>query len=305
MGSVMQFFKRLGAVMGLATVAACGSGGGGSDGPVLAPAPVITTQPTAVVVEDGQTAMFSVVASGAGPLAYQWLRNGVAVTGATNSTYTLAAASTDNGAQFSVRVLNPSGQTPSNAVTLTVTPATVSIARGPDAAAVVSGNPVTFSVFASGTAPFTYQWLRAGVAIPGATQSTYTFTTSRGDDGSLFSAVVSNIAGSATSATALLSVFDQPQAISIISQPQDVTVRDGQRPTFTVVLSGTGPFTVQWIRNGVDMPLTRLENVNSTQYSFSLVQASLAADNGAQFSLRITNAFGSVTTRQALLTVIP
>lgn len=304
MGSVLKYFFWMGAVMALSALAACGSGGGGSDVPLPPPPPAITTQPVAVTVEDGQTASFSVVASGAG-LVYQWLRNGAAITGATSATYSSAAAAADNGARFSVRVLNTNGEVTSASALLTVTPATVSIARAPDPAAVVTGSPVTFSVFAGGTAPFAYQWLRGGVAIPGATQSTYTFTTALVDDGAQFSAVVTNVAGTATSSSALLSVFAQPQAITILSQPQDVTVRDGGRPTFTVVLSGTGPFTVQWIRNGVDLPLTRLENVSSTQYSFSLVRATIAADNGALYSLRITNAFGSVTTRQALLTVIP
>ena len=305
MGSVLKYFMRLMAALGVTALAACGSGGGGSDGLGLPPAPIITTQPAAATAVEGQSVSFSVVASGSGVLAYQWLRNGDPVPGGTAATYTFAPTMGDNGANFSVRVVNTGGPVTSSAALLTVQAVAATIGRGPEPAAVVAGNPVTFSVFASGTAPFTYQWLRAGVAIPGATQSTYTFTTAMGDDGTAFAATVTNSAGTATSAPALLSVFAAPQAITILSQPLDVTVRDGQRPTFTVVLSGTGPFSVQWIRNGVDLPLTRLDNVSSTQYSSSLVRASIADDNGALFSLRITNAFGSVTTRQALLTVIP
>lgn len=83
----------------------------------------ITTQPTAAVVNAGQTASFSVVASGSGPLAYQWRRNGVDIAGATTASYTTGATtSADNGATFSVVVSNgtPPDAT-SNAAVLTVT----------------------------------------------------------------------------------------------------------------------------------------------------------------------------------------
>jgi hypothetical protein len=58
--------------------------------PTLPPtAPTITAQPAAVTVTEGSAAMFSVTATGTAPLSYQWLRNAVAVPGATATTYTL------------------------------------------------------------------------------------------------------------------------------------------------------------------------------------------------------------------------
>lgn len=63
----------------------------------------------------------------------------------------------------------------------------------------VDGNKVTFSVAAKGTAPFTYQWRKNGVAIAGATAATYVVATARPADSGLYSVVVSNSAGSATS----------------------------------------------------------------------------------------------------------
>ena len=269
-------------------------------------APTIVTQPASVSLTDGAVAQFQVVAAGTAPLSYRWLKNGATITGAVAASYSTPTAEiADSGTAYSVVVTNSAGSVTSAAATLTVLPAPPAIVRGPEPSSVVTGNPVTFSVFASGTAPFSYQWRRAGVVISGATQSTYTFTPTLTDHNTPFSVVVANSAGSATSDPAVLSVFAVPQAITILSQPQDVTVRDSQRATFNVVLAGTGPFTVQWIRNGVDLPLARLDNVSSTQYSFSLVQAFIGPDNGALFSLRISNAFGSVTTRQALLTVVP
>jgi hypothetical protein len=85
-------------------------------------APTITTQPTGKTVAVGQTATFSVVASGPGTLTYQWSKNGAAIAGATAASYTTpAATAADNGAQFTVAVTNAGGTVVSSAATLTVT----------------------------------------------------------------------------------------------------------------------------------------------------------------------------------------
>ena len=69
--------------------------------------PSITTQPAAQTVLEGTSATFSVVADGTAPLGYQWRRNGVDISGATGSSYTIAAVTgADNGINFSVVVSN-------------------------------------------------------------------------------------------------------------------------------------------------------------------------------------------------------
>src|SRR5207253_8523993 len=73
-------------------------------------APSITTQPAGQTITAGQTATFSVTASGTAPLSYQWRKNGTAISGATSSRYSRAAEPTpDNGAQFMVVVANSEG----------------------------------------------------------------------------------------------------------------------------------------------------------------------------------------------------
>jgi hypothetical protein len=85
-------------------------------------APTIGTQPVSKTVSAGQTATFMVASSGTAPLAYQWMKNGVAISGATSSSYTTpAAAMSDNGSQFAVMVSNGAGSVTSSAATLTVT----------------------------------------------------------------------------------------------------------------------------------------------------------------------------------------
>jgi glucose/arabinose dehydrogenase len=84
-------------------------------------APSITQQPQDQTVPAGGNATFTVAASGAQPLAYQWRRNGADISGATAATYTRVGVQTqDNGALFTCRVSNAFGSTTSNPARLTV-----------------------------------------------------------------------------------------------------------------------------------------------------------------------------------------
>ena len=86
-------------------------------------APTITTQPSSLTVTEPAAATFSVVASGATPLTYQWRRNGADISGATNSSLVLnPSVYSDNGAQFDVIVTNNRGSVTSDIATLTVLP---------------------------------------------------------------------------------------------------------------------------------------------------------------------------------------
>jgi hypothetical protein len=88
--------------------------------------PSITTQPAGKTVIAGQTASFSVAATGTAPLTYQWKMNGTAINGATSSSYTTPATTTGNtNEQFTVTVTNPAGNITSNPATLTVNAATL------------------------------------------------------------------------------------------------------------------------------------------------------------------------------------
>lgn len=116
-----------------------------------------------------------------------------------------------------------------------------SIAEQPVSVSVSAGQPATFTVSASGVQPLSYQWLRNGVAIAGATQSTYTIqSTTAADDGAQFSATVTNGLGSVTSNAATLTVLANGVPSATISSPAAGTLyRGGQ--TFTFSGSATDP----------------------------------------------------------------
>jgi glucose/arabinose dehydrogenase len=116
-------------------------------------APSITQHPANVTVSAGQSATFAVSASGVQPLSYQWLRNAVAISGATERTYTISSVtSADNGALISATVTNDFGSATSNSATLTVTASGVPQATivSPAAGTLYSGGQTfTFSGTAS------------------------------------------------------------------------------------------------------------------------------------------------------------
>ena len=172
--------------------------------------PVITVQPADQTVTAGQTARFSVTASGNTPLHYQWRKNGSDIVGATRGVYTTPATSTaDSGSVYSVSITNSVGIATSNNATLTVLPLQNPpvITSQPADRAVAAGKSAKFTVVASGSDPLSYQWRKNGVNISGATGSVYlTPATTLGDSGTLFSVVVSNPVGTVTSNNAVLTV---------------------------------------------------------------------------------------------------
>ncbi len=284
------------------------SGGyGGSTGTTVltitvnpaAVAPSITAQPGNQTVTAGQTATFSVSATGTAPLSYQWKKNGANITGATSSSYTTPATTTaDSGSTFSVVVTNSAGNATSNNGTLTVNAAAVapSITSQPANQSVTAGQTAMFSVGASGTAPLSYQWRKNGLYITGATSSSYTTpATTTADSGTTFSVVVTNSAGSATSNNATLTVNPAAVAPSITSQPANQTVTAGQTATFMVSATGTAPLSYQWRKNG--------GNITGATSSSYTTPAATTADSGSTFSVVVTNSAGSATSNNASLTV--
>lgn len=83
-------------------------------------APVITRPPASLSRTYGYSATFSATAAGTGPLTYQWLRNGTAISAANGATYTISSIRASDAANYQVRVSNAHGEATSTAATLTV-----------------------------------------------------------------------------------------------------------------------------------------------------------------------------------------
>lgn len=189
-------------------IAACSDDPIGNESPQDEP-PRITTQPQDVTTDEGGSATFSVTATSTTSLTYQWERDGAAITGANSTSYMMEPVATvDSAARFSVVVSNEIGTVESQEVRIVVRTAP-SIVSQPKENIILSGIPAGFDVKATG-ADLEYQWLRNGKSIPEAMYSAYFVGVPlAGDDGSVYSVVVSNDLGSVTSnGTALQVLLD-------------------------------------------------------------------------------------------------
>ena len=252
---------------------------------------VITSQPQSQTVVAGSSALFSVSASGTGPLSFQWKKDGSTIlTGGTSSTYTIPAATAANAGSYSVVVTNSSGSVSSGSATLTVnTP--VSITSQPASVTVTSGSSASFSVTATGTAPLTYQWKKDGTSITGGTSSTYTIPAATATNAGTYSVVVTNLLGSLSSASATLSI-NTP--VSITGQPASATVTAGSSTSFSVAATGTGPISYQWKKGN-----SLITAGTSATYT---IASAVNADAGV-YSVLVSNLLGSVSSGSATLTV--
>ena len=256
--------------------------------------PTIVSQPQNLSALAAANVSVSVVAQGTLPLTYQWSKNGAAIPGATSAMLALANVQAADATIYTVVVTNALGSATSNAATLTLAATAVAprIAAEPAGQTLAPGANLTFSVVADGTAPFSYQWRRNGALLTGATSATYSLANLRLADAGSYSVAVTNSVGTVTSSTATLTVAPPAGAPSILIQPADVTIGAGARVSFRVAASGTGTLTYEWRKNGTAI-------AGGPGLSLPAVSA---ADAGV-YTVVVTNALGSATSRAATLTL--
>ncbi len=197
-------------------------------------APQITTQPTDVSVLAGSSAVFTVVASGTGPLTYQWAKGTAAIAGATGASLTLDTVAEANSGEYSVVVTGAAGAATSRAAKLTVTPVTAgapAVVQQPVSQTVARGKLVVFNcdiddtpapVPTAGT-PRTlaltttaYQWHFNGVplvdgtfgttVISGATTKTLSIDNPTDANAGVYTCTVTTSVGTVMSKPAMLAV---------------------------------------------------------------------------------------------------
>jgi alpha-tubulin suppressor-like RCC1 family protein len=195
------------------------------ENPWMAP-PMITLQPTNLIVIQGNNATFSVTVAIQPPgvtLSYQWLQNGFPLSndgnhvfGSTTSVLTLIGVLDTDSTFYQVVVSNPAGSVASSLATLTVLDPPV-ITTQPQNLTVNAGQNATFSLVAVGAVPMSYQWYSNSVVLANQTNTTFIFNSAQTNNaGTNFYVIVTNVAGSATSSVASLTVL-LPPVLTIIS----------------------------------------------------------------------------------------
>ena len=261
---------------------------------VIAPF-TISAQPlgglSSVNVSAGGSTTLSVVAAGIGPFSYQWRKNGMSISGAISSAYTVPAGSVEGSASYDVVITGPVSSLASNSVRIT-TCVPVVITQQPSAVVRAVGQPASFSVAATGTAPLSYQWLKNGLNIAGATGSSYSIPSTVTADAASYSVKVTGPVGAATSSSVALTLNIAP---AVSTQPLNAYKALGQSASFSVVASGTGPFTYQWSKDG-----NAIAGANAATYSIAVV----GNTDVGRYSVSVANAVGAVLSQQAELAIV-
>jgi hypothetical protein len=177
---------------------------------------VAQPSPTNQIVGIAQPVSYSVSASGQS-LNYQWRHNGLSLTNALNSTFSIASAQPPDSGTYDVIVSNSLNAVTSSVVTLTVT--NLAIVSQPVSVTGAYASTVGFSVGAVGAQPLYYQWRLNGSPISGATNSTLTLSPVTSSNAGTYDVVVSN---------SLAQVISVPATLTLVGPQVSLTsVADG------------------------------------------------------------------------------
>ena len=244
-------------------------------------------------------------ADGLGAISYQWYRDGVVISGATASTYILGDA--DVGTSITVTASYNDGQGTSESATSAGVGPIANINDTPVGLPTITGIVTEDQLLtadttgisdADGLGAFSYQWVRDGVNIAGATGSTYTLGDA--DVGTQISVQVSYTDGHGTSegpltsaqTAAVANVNDAPSGLPSITG----TATEDQLLTADISgiadADGLGTFSYQWLRDGV-----AIGGANASTYTLG------DADVGTRISVQVSYTDGNSTAEGPLTSV--
>ena len=155
---------------------------------------------------EGAALTLNVAADGSSPLAYQWRKNGISISGATTPGYLLTAnAAVSDSGTYSVVITNTYGAVTSSVV-LTVTGSAPIVFTQPASVTTYVGNTATFSVVAGGSLPRSYVWKKGVTPVGGATTDTLILTNVQWTDAGSYTCTITNVYGSTNTTAATLTV---------------------------------------------------------------------------------------------------
>jgi hypothetical protein len=251
--------------------------------------PIITQQPTSLAVNEGEDAAFNVVASGT-YLLYQWRFGNALLSGATNASLLLTNVTPAQEGKYKVDVFSGIAKVTSVEVMLTVI-SPPQITEQPASRNVNLSSSVTLSVKSSGTTPLSYQWMKDGIAIPGANASSFVISRMTRELEGIYQVIVANPAGYEISSPAVLLV-NTPPAITL--QPVSLTVNRGTNVVFIVTATGVPAPTYQWQLNGVNI-------YGATQPT--LLLTNVQPKDSGKYTVVAANSFGAAESVPADLQV--
>ncbi len=251
--------------------------------------PEIVTHPQPADVCAGDSVVFSVEVNGAG-LSYQWIHDGGAIPGATESILTIDFVQPQDAGAYACIVGAPCA-TISQEATLTVDPPPT-IEEQPMSTVTCIDASVTLHIALSGPGPFTYQWRLDGEPIPGEIDPTLVIDPVTQDDFGKYRCMVGDTCGVALSDPAMV---EPAPPVVITAHPVDADGAVGGSVFFSVSATG-GALWVQWRKDGVDLP---------GQTSLFLILTDLQCEDAGVYDAMVGNLCMSVKSDGATLTVQP
>ncbi|HEV2319390.1 MAG TPA: immunoglobulin domain-containing protein, partial [Verrucomicrobiae bacterium] len=166
--------------------------------------------------------------------------------------------------------------------------------------------PLSVVGYASGQPPINYQWWQAGsppTAVPGQNSPNLTFANATPANSGVYFLTASNALGGEQSPNVNLTVSDNP--VGIESAPTNTTVFNNYPATFSVVVTGSPPISIQWYSNNVAIPSATSLDVNGLVFTNTFSFIAQMANSGNVFSVVASNNIASTayTATSALATV--
>ncbi len=178
--------------------------------------------------------------------------------------------------------------------TALVANAVPAIASGYVAAAttLAAGGRLVLPINVTGGGTYAYQWYLNGLRLAGATANPYVVESLAATHAGLYTVDVTNALGTARLTAGTITVGNAGSPVLTL-QPIAKNVVPGG--TFTVAASATGSgLTYQWLRNGTVLP---------GETGAILLRNNASASDAGNYSVRVTNAAGTVTSNAATITL--
>ena len=243
---------------------------------------------TAVTV--GSDVMLMVAAQGTPPINYKWYYDDNELREETGDTLVLKSINQLRDGTYRVAASNRLGSASSEAY-VKVNSGPV-ITRQPGAQSVNKGVNASFTVAVTGTKPIAYQWYYQGEAIDGATSAELNLTSVESGNAGIYRVKITNVAGEVTSESSRLTV-NVP--LQLISDLEDTMAMIGGSARLKVGVSGSGPVSYSWFKEGV-----LLSGANDALLTLN----QLASENSGDYQVKITNPVGSIWSSTVELDVV-
>ena len=255
----------------------------------------IRSMPEDMSVNEGESFYFRVGANSSNPISYRWFKNGTELN-TNNPIYGKSSASLSDSGNYQVIVSDGQQSIYSSAVSLWVneisTP--LAITSQPENKTLVAGENLVLSVTLN-QAEAAVQWQRNGSLIPNSNGNTLLLSNAQPEDAGQYRAVISFQNSLLYSHFANVTITNGASPVSLLEQPDSLTLVNGQTATFSVEAFGDGYLRYQWYKDG---------SAISAATTKQLIIENISASDQAAYHVTVSNSTGAISSNRASLTVL-